>query len=184
MRIKERYASAVSSSNLKSRPETTMSDTDVLSAYAVADQRLSHGKDHYTKHPLAVPLERLFTGDSSAGTQIQQILADMIRGRAIATRIHLTRTQRMDMARAILGWFRNPTCKKCDGHGFMPIPMSRAIGPVRCKPCDSTGRIQIEHLFREEQREIVRWAVLRVELEAGMAGPAAMKALAPSLNFI
>lgn len=181
--IKDRYASAVRSSNLKSVPKTVFSDADVLSAYAIADRRLSNGEDHYSKHPLAVPLERLFTGDSTAATEIVRILADIIRGKSIAMRLDLTRTQRIDMARAVLGWFRHPACPKCGGHGFKIIPGTTTVGGQRCQPCDATGKVPLERLFRVEQRELVRWLVSKMELEAGLAAPVAMKALAPLLNL-
>ena len=48
--IKERYASAVNSSNLKSKVETTYSDSDVIGAYGLAARH----------HPLGVALQRLF----------------------------------------------------------------------------------------------------------------------------
>jgi hypothetical protein len=107
--IKDRYASAVRSSNLRSVPKTRMSDTDVLGAYAIADRRLSTGQDHFTKHPLAVPLERLFLGDDRAAGEVIRILADMIRKKAPSMRVKITQVQATDMARASLGWFRKPT---------------------------------------------------------------------------
>jgi hypothetical protein len=181
--IRDRYASAVNTSNLKSDPKTTYSPTDVLGAYGLADRRLANGIDHHTKHPLAVPLERLFAGDDTAARDIVLRLTGIIRGKAIALRVDLTQSQTRDMARAILGWFRRPACPKCDGHGFKKIAGTTTIGNMRCRPCDATGRVQLEQLYRVEQRQLVRWVVARMELEAGLAGPAARKAIAPQLNF-
>jgi hypothetical protein len=183
MKILDRYASAVHSSNLKSRPETTMSDTDVLGAFGIADRRLSSGEDHFSKHPLAVPLERLFAGDGAAAGVIVQILGGIIRSKAKALRIDMTVLQASDMARVALGWFRNPSCKVCGGHGFKVIANTKTLGDSKCRPCNGSGKVQLELAFRVEQRELVRWTMAQMEREANMAGPAAMKALAPFLDL-
>lgn len=183
MYIQNRYASAVSSSNLQTREETTMSDTDVLGAFAIADRRLSAGVDHFSKHPLSVPLERLFTGDKSAAQEIICILAGIVRGKARALRIRMTAVQASDMARVALGWFGNGACRVCGGHGFKLIPNTKTLGDSRCHPCNGTGKVQLELAFRVEQRELVRWVMAQLERESGQAGPAAMKALCPQLNL-
>jgi hypothetical protein len=183
VKIKDRYASAVNSSNLKSAPETNQSDTDVLAAYAYADRRLSSGEDHFSKHSLAVPLERLFAGDNGSARVIIQILGGMIRGKAQALRIDMTPVQASDMARVCLGWFQFPACRVCGGHGFQVIRNTTTLGDSRCLPCNGTGKVRIELAFRVEQRELVSWAIACMEREAAMAGPVAMKALAPSLDL-
>ena len=183
MKIQNRYASAVNSSNLKIQYETKMSDTDVLGAYGIADRRLANGIDHFTKHPLAVPLERLFMGDSTAAQEIIRILVEIIRKKAPSMRVSVTQVQARDMAKAALAWFRSPACRACGGHGFKLIRNTRTLGDMRCRPCNGTGKTQLEMAFRLEQRELIRWIMTRMELESALAGPAAMKALAPSLNL-
>ena len=183
MKITERYATAVNTSNLKSVPDTIHSASDVLGAYGIADRRLSEGEDQYTKHPLAVPLERLFAGDSASAGVIVQILAGMIRGKAPGLRCPQTETQAVDMARAVLGWFRKPACQACGGHGFKVILNTTTLGDNKCRPCNGTGKVPLELLYRLEQRELVRWAIARMEFESAMAGPAAMRALGNSLDL-
>ena len=183
MYIKDRYASAVNSSNLKSSPQTMCSDTDVLGAYGIADRRLSNGEDQFSKHPLAVPLERLFAGDNAAASVITQILAGLIRGQAQSKRIRMTETQATDMGKVVLGWFRAPACRVCGGHGFRLIPGTTTLGDDKCTPCDGTGKIQLELLFHESQRELVRWAMAKMEEESALAGPAAMKSLGSMLDL-
>lgn len=183
MKITERYSSAVNSSNLKSDPKTVMSDTDTLAAYGIADRRLSQGEDQFSKHPLAVPLERLFAGDNAAAGVIIQILGGIIRHKAKAMRVRMTETQATDMAKAILGWFRKPACPVCNGHGFRLFDSAPSLTNQECFPCNGTGKVPLERLFREEWRELVRWAIAKMELESGMAGPAAMRALAPMLDL-
>jgi hypothetical protein len=183
MHIQDRYASAVHSNNLRGRPDTTCSDTDVLGAMGIADRRLCAGEGHFSKHPLAVPLERLFAGDDSAAGEIIRILAEIIRGKAKALRIRMTEVQGADMARVTLGWFRHPACQVCHGHGFKIIPNTTTLGDSRCRPCNGTGKVLLEQAFRVEQRELVGWVMAQMEREAGMAGPAAMRALAPMLEL-
>lgn len=186
--IKNRYASAVNSSNLKSEERTNTSDSDVLGAMGIADRRLSlgineHGDKIGSEHPMAVPLERLFVGDRASAGVIVQLLAGSIRGKAQSLRIRMSETQATDMAKAVLGWFRQPACRVCGGHGFKVIKNTTVLGDSKCRPCNGSGKVLLEDLFHADQRELVRWAKDQMEREAGQAGPAAMKALAPSLEL-
>lgn len=195
MAITDRYASAVHSSNLKQTSELNKlddqgqsSDVDVLGAFGIADRRLSEGMDHtgkptYDKHPLSVPLERLFAGDSAAAGVIVSLLIDIIRGKANAMRVDLTAVQAKDMARVTLGWFRNNACGVCGGHGFKIIPGTKTLGDSKCQPCEGSGKIPLERGFRHNQRELVRWVMTYLEGEAGQAGPAAMKALSSKMDL-
>lgn len=188
MRISDRYASAVHSSNLKSSPNTMHSATDILGAYGIADRRLNagvdaYGKETFSKHPLAVPLERLFTGDNGAAVTIVDILSGIICGKAKAMRLDLTRVQASDMSRVVLEWFRRGACKSCNGHGFKIIPNTTTLGSIRCPGCDGNGKVLIEKIFRQNHRELVRWVVALMERESSAAGPAAMTALGASMSF-
>ncbi len=160
-----------------------MSDSDVLGAYGIADRRLSEGVDQFSKHPLAVPLERLFAGDNAAAGVIIGILSGIVRHKAKSMRIKMSESQATDMAKAILGWFRKPACPVCHGHGFSLFESAPSLSGQECFSCNGTGKVPLERLFREEWRELVRWAISRMEVEAGMAGPAAIRALAPSLDL-
>ncbi|MDN8612778.1 hypothetical protein [Variovorax ginsengisoli] len=178
MKVTDRYASAVRSSCLTVDERTTFSDTDVLGAMGLAARALtSEG------HPLAVALERLFAGDNGASIEIVEVLATMIRGKAPALRLKLTTTQAVDMARACLAWHRDGVCRPCGGHGTLVIPGSRTLGVQQCKPCRGHGKIPFERQFRVEWRDLAAWLVAEMEREQGRAGPAAMKALAPRLDF-
>lgn len=183
MLIKDRYSSAIRSSNLRAKSDVAMGDVDVLGAYGIADRRLSAGEDHFSRHPLAVPLERMFLGDRSAAADVIGHLTGSIRGKAQALRIRMTELQAADMARVALGWFRQPSCQVCGGHGFKIIHGTKTLGDSRCRPCNGSGKVQLEQAFRVEQRELVRWVMASLEREAGMAGVAAMKALTPMLDL-
>ncbi len=182
MKIQDRYASAIHSSNLKSKPETNMSDSDVLGAYGFADRRLTSGEGHYQEHPLAAPLTRLFNGSRNTG-EVIGILTGLILDRSERMKIGLSEAETRDMARVILGWFRSPRCRACGGHGVKTIRGTTVLGDRRCSPCEGTGTIQIELLYRESRRELVRWAVARMEQESSLAGPEAMKALASRMDL-
>lgn len=178
MKILDRYASAVRSSHLTVDERTTYSDTDVLGAMALADRNLT--KD---SHPLAVALERLFTGDNGAAPKIVGVLAGMVRGKAPALKLKITLTQAEDIARACLAWHRDGVCKPCGGHGTLVIPGSTTLGTQTCKPCRGEGRVPFERQFRVEWRDLAAWLVSEMEREQARAGPAAMKMIAPRLDF-
>jgi hypothetical protein len=178
MRITDRYATAVHSSCLTVDERTTFSDTDVIGAMGLADRSLTAGG-----HPLAVALERMFVGDNGAANKIVEVLACMVRAKAPSMRVGLTHTQAVDMAQACLAWHRDSVCKPCGGHGQHVIKGSTTIGGALCKPCKGTGHIPFEQQFRIEWRELARWLVIEMEREQGRAGPAAMRKIAPSLDF-
>ena len=159
-----------------------MSDSDVVGAMAYADRRLSSGEDHHTKHPLAVPLERLFRGSRNS-KEVIGILADLIQKKAKRSSQEISAVEAKDMARVILGWFRSPRCRVCGGHGLKIIRGTTSLGHQKCAPCQGTGTIQLELLYLESKRELVRWAISRMELEAGLAAPAAMTALASKMDL-
>lgn len=177
MKIIDRYASAIRSSNLKHDERSTNADTDVLGAFGLADKRLSA-----MDHPLSIALTRLFMGDAAASRQIVEILANMARSKAPALHISITKVQAQDMARACLAWHRDSTCKTCGGHGQFVIKGSTTIGGAICKACHGTGKIPFEKQFRYDWRDLARWLVTEMEREQGRVGPEAMKALAPRLE--
>jgi len=178
MKITDRYASAVRSSCLTVDERTTYSDTDVLGAFGLAGRLLE-----IQDHPLAVPLQRLFSGDNKAAVAIVEVLAVMARGKAPALRTDITVLQANDMAKACLAWHRDGVCKPCGGHGQLLIRGTKTIGGAFCRPCRGTGRMPFERQFRHEWRELARWLVSEMEREQGRAGPAALKAIAPRLDF-
>ena len=188
MKITERYASAIKSSNLKTIASTTYGDTDVLGAFGIADRRLSLGINAAgvqvsDRRPLAVPLQRLLMGDSGAAAELVDLLAQGLRGQAKDARIVLTAFSSQKMARAVIAYFRNSACSVCGGHGLEVVPGSNALGSAKCGACKGTGKVQIVKAFRQEHRDLVRWAMDRVEEESSRAGPAAMQALADRLDF-
>jgi hypothetical protein len=173
MRIQDRYAGAVHSSNLKSEPETYRSDPDVLGAYGLAGKR----------NPLATALERLFAGDSKAGREIVNEMATLSWGKARTLKVKLTRVQSEDMARAVLAWHRDGKCKPCGGHGYDGVPGSRTVGDAECRHCYGTTKMPFEPQFKPEHRVLARWLLVTIEKEQSVAGPAAMRALAPMLEI-
>ena len=116
MRITDRYASAIHSSHLKSTPDTTYSDTDVLGAMGLADRELTNAG-----HALSVALERLFMGDNAAAGYIVSVMANMLRNKAPSMHLTITVVQATDIARACLAWHRDGVCKPCGGHGQLVI---------------------------------------------------------------
>jgi hypothetical protein len=179
MSISDRYATAVRSSRLVSDPRSTFSDVDVLGAFGLADRAL---KRH--NHPLAVALERMFTG---AGSTIE-ILAELVlllRGKARRSRMKLTNHQATEIAKACLAWHTDNTCKPCGGHGLMVVPGSHALGTKRCPSCRGDGNIsrEFDRAMPERWHAIARWLIAGMEHEMGRAGPAAMAKLDKEMDF-
>jgi hypothetical protein len=171
--ILDRYASAVRSANLKSDANTSRSDVDVLGAAGLAAKR----------HQLAIALARLFCGDNRASSEIVEMLASMVWGKAQAQHVELKRVQADDMARAVLAWHRDGICKTCSGHGFQLIHGAPAVGDTPCPACHGQRRIPFERQFHPERRQLACWLLAEVEREQAKAGPAALAALAPRLNL-
>ena len=180
-KILDRYASAIYSDNLISRPDTTHSDTDVLGAAGIAGKAtLASGRPGA---PLAMALTRLFSGDNRAGAQIVEILAQMLWRRAPSDGTKLLRTQSVDIARAVLAWHRDGVCKPCGGHGYHVIPGTLTIGDEQCRRCHGTGKRPFESQFTPALQPTARWLLAEIERESAKAGPAAMAALAPRLDL-
>jgi hypothetical protein len=167
MKISDRYASAINSSNLLSIAGTTFSDTDVLGALALASR----------KKPLAVALARLLYGDNKAAAAVVAILEDLVwrQARRMGAKCHQEGAR--GIAQAALGWYRHGACKACHGHGRMLIPGSTVIGERECSDCHGAGRVPFERQFRQDQRNLARWAAAQIEREQSHAWPAAMMLL-------
>lgn len=169
MKIIERYASAVRSSNLRSRENTTFSDPDVIGAFGLAAKR----------EPLGVSLARLLLGDNKAADDVVRRLAEMTRSKFH----HLKQVQAEDMARAVLAWNRHGVCPECDGHGFHVIPGAPSLSDTECKACRGTGRLLLHKQFRKDHQDAALWMQGQIEAVQSTAGQAAMRAIAPSLDL-
>ena len=167
MKISDRYASAINSSNLLSIAGTTFSDTDVLGAAALASR----------KRPLAIALARLLYGDNKAARDVVSTLEDLVWRQARARGIKSHQVGARALAQAALGWYRHGACKACHGHGRMLIPGTTVIGERECSNCNGAGRVPFERQFPPEQRELARWAAARIEREQSLAWPLAMRFL-------
>lgn len=169
MSILDRYASAVHSSNLRSQPNTTFSDPDVIGAFGLAGKR----------EPLGVALARLLLGDNKAANDVVRQLADMTRSKFH----HIKQVQAEDMARAVLAWNRHGVCQECNGHGYQVIPGSPSLSDIECKACHGTGKVLLHKQFRKDHQDAALWMQGQIEAVQSTAGQAAMKSLAPSLDF-
>jgi hypothetical protein len=129
--IDQRYASAVHSKSLSVDEKTTMSDTDVLGAMGLAARVLEDGRTWDGKPvrpaPLAVPLARLFAGDSNAAHEIVRTLATMAFDQSFAYGIKIAKPMCEDMAKSCLAWHRNGICRRCGGHGLSLIPGTKTL---------------------------------------------------------
>lgn len=187
MILRQRYASAVHSKSLTVDEKTTYSDTDVLGAHGLADRNLARGHDgrgrSFTPAPLAVPLERLFSGDHKASHEIVRILAEEAFIEARRWKIQLNRVQAHDMACAVLAWFQHGTCQPCGGRGFPIIKDSPIQSAHECEYCAGSGKIPLRKQFRQEWKDLADWLKDKMEAESGKAGVEAMKLIAARMDL-
>lgn len=173
MTFADRYAPATRSSNLGSKPDTTSSHSDVLGAAGLAAKRA----------PLGIALMRLLSGDNHASATVVAILADKAIGKAYRMGNECGRAEAEALAQAILAWYRHGTCTTCSGHGVQLIPGTTTLGGKECPACRGTGRLRLDKQVGMLRLDLVRWLAAEVDRELAFAGPAAMKALAPSLTL-
>ena len=173
MSYADRYAIATRSSNLRSNPDTTHSDSDVLGAAGLA------GK----KAPLAMALCRLLSGDNHASREIVELMAGMLDGKAYRLRVQMSRLEAKDVSRAVLAWSRDGTCKVCNGHGFQVIEGAPSLSEHRCQSCDPVhrGKRPFMREFATHQLELARWLLAEVEREMAIGWGLAAAKIAPKL---
>jgi hypothetical protein len=184
--IEERYRAAINTSNLAVDPRSFRAPSDVVGAMGLADKHLTagwvttgpDGQGHpIHPSPLAVPLERLFGGDSRVASEIIAILADMVFDQSWVMRVKISRVSAQDMAKACLAWHQHGTCRACGGHGYELIPGSRTHSERECHACHGNRKIPFEDAFPDKWRELAKWAVVQIDREAGHAGPRAMQTI-------
>lgn len=172
MTIIDRYSTAIRSSNLGSKPETTQSDSDVLGAAGLAAKR----------SPLAIALLRLFCGDNHASQSIVGIMADKAVGKAYRMGNKCSRVEAWDISAAVLAWHRDGACKVCGGHGVKLIPGTTTLSGDKCTACKE-GKIRFDQQFPMQRLELARWLAAELDREQAIAGADAMRALAPKLTL-
>jgi hypothetical protein len=168
--ILDRYASAVRSSNLRSQPNTTFSDPDVIGAFGLAGKR----------EPLGVALQRLFTGDSGAFNDVIEILAEKLTSHFAG---QITTSRARFVAKKVIDWNRDKVCHVCNGLGRELIPGTPTIGTKDCGACRGTGQALFQKIFHRESLRFADWTQMQIEIVQSRAGQEAMKSLAPSLEL-
>ena len=170
MFILERLASAVHTSNLKSDPRTSYSDSDVIGAAGLAAKY----------EPLGIAITDLLTGGRAAGV-IEELSSIGFR-KARTLRIKISTGQARAVATAVLSWYRHGKCQPCGGTGYRTIPGTPVHGD-ECSHCRGTTNIPFESQFRQEWQPLARWLHAEIERSQVSAGIAAMKLIAPKLDF-
>ena len=184
--ITDRYATAVHSSNLASDPDTTRSDSDVLGAMGFAGKPwLTDPGGHVRRRgsPLGAALLRLFMGDNHASSTIVEILAAKADGKAHRTGVDITRLEAEDLARKVLAWHRDGICRPCGGHGVQIIPGTTTLSGANCTHCGGSGRLRLDRHIVLQHLDLAQWLLAEMDREMGVAGPLAMRALAPRLDL-
>lgn len=185
----ERYASAVSGGNMKSEPDTTMSNTDVLGAMGYVGKvwRTLPNGDKIKGRPLAAALFRVFMAEGDSGRDAIAIMAQMLTGRAPLMGLELNGVVAEAIAENVLDWHRKSVCAVCHGHGYKAIggefgKARSVIGDEACGECGGSGKRPFDAVFTDGLLPIAHWLRDRVEAETNGAASAAMAALAPSID--
>ena len=179
-RFEDHYARAVHSGDMRSRPETTFSDSDVCGAAGLASRR----------RPLAMALLRLFMADNGGAAEVVALLAGMAVSKAYhAGGDQLGATEAQDIARAVLAWHRDGVCRACGGHGFELAGNAElgegraALGDTACRACSGTRKVPFERQFRAEQVWLAQWLRAEIEREQAFAGTEAMRSLGSLMDL-
>ena len=192
MSIKERYASAVNSSNLSVKYETNFSDTDCLAAMGLAARH----------HPLGAALQRLFVDGKARecvdlmakmardhSQQLQPATQNPRKGGTTAFNSRgkgrgLSPFQSQRLAEKVLAWYRHGVCTECGGTGKeIIIEPKPHLSEDDCRHCRGTGRRLFEPNFTAETLEVAVWLRNEVSKHQAMAGKAAMLAIGVSIDL-
>ena len=174
MEIKDRYARAIRSSRMVATPGEDRADIDVLGAAGLAAKT----------QPLCLALMRLLSGDNQAAREVVEVLAEKATSKAHHMGMEpLERQQALALCAVVLDWYRNGTCKPCEGRSQSLIPGTPHLSGLDCPSCRGTGRRPFEQVARLEHRELSQWLRDEVEKAVAIAGPAVMRRLAPTLEL-
>lgn len=191
MKIEQRYAEAISRGDVSSTPRSTFAGADVLGAMAFAAKPVQAALAPGQKrrgHPLAIALLRMFLLGDKEAKAVCALMTRMAVSKAHEWRQPIGEAGADIMAGLVLAWHRDSVCKVCGGHGFRLLfdaELGEGRGVVSDQPCDAchgTGRREFDGLFPSERVELARWLRAKVERETALAGPAAMRRLAPKLE--
>jgi hypothetical protein len=169
-RILERYAQAVNSDNLTVDERTIMSDTDVLGAAGLAARH----------HALGIALTRLFA--DGRPEYVLAHLTDMAFKRSRTLNMRFSRVEAVELAQAVLGWYRFGACQPCGGTGYTVIKGTPVHGD-ECPHCLATGKVQFDRQFPTPWVELARWLSGEIDRAQAAAGSAAMAMLAPRMDL-
>ena len=172
MSLKERYASAVNSSNLSVKYETNFSDTDCLAAMGIAAR-------HF---PLGAALQRLFVDGKAR--ECVDLMAKMARDHSFRIKARISPFQCQRLAEKVLAWYRHGVCTECGGTGKEVIIEPKPhLSDEDCRHCYGTGRRPFAPNFSAETLEVAMWLRNEVSKHQALAGKAAMLAIAPSFDL-
>lgn len=177
-KIVERYAAAVNRGDLSSDARSTFAGADVCGAFGLASR----------KYRLAAALARMFVGGDKEAREVSRMMTRMLVSKAYQWGQPIGEAGADIMAGLVLHWHRDSACKVCGGHGFKLL-FDAELGDGRgvvsdspCPACGGSGKRPFEAMFPIERVPLANWLRGKVERETALAGPAAMRKLAPDLT--
>ena len=171
MKILNRYAAAIHAKTLKPDPRSVWSDLDVLGAAGLAAKT----------QPLGIALARMLSGGGHQ--DVIDSMAHVTYERSHRMKVEITQAQAIDIATAVLSWYRFGTCNHCRGIGYQIIKGTPSLGQ-ECKRCKGSGKIEFEGQFPYEWRDLASWLAGEIERTKAQAGDTAMRRIANNLDFV
>jgi len=140
----ERYMTARSSSNLKSDPRTRMSATDILTASGLS------GAENDLAHNIWVLIHKPTIGRLQETSDALAVRLGKSKVRCKSPRY---------VARTVLLWHLNKTCKTCDGLGKMRIAGTPHLSDDTCLDCGGSG----ERPLTTGEPDAVQWLLREIK---------------------
>ena len=130
---RDRYASAVHTSDLTPRARSVLAPLDLLGAAGMAGQR----------QPLGMLLQRLRAEPSAAAQRVAAAaLAERLREAVRRRQVRRDGAASECVAADALAWWLDPTCRCCGGVQF--VARDARLTAKVCRPCAGTGRRPLE----------------------------------------
>lgn len=158
MSVVEQYTRAVNSRNLKIQEFVCDVDKIIAAGWAVGtDERKS----------LALSMQRWMSGDMRGMNQVVELMAGWVKGMAARNQRTMTvptRTEAVDLSRAVCAWWMHKVCPDCGGHGHPLIEGTPVLDESKdCPSCNGTGQRSLTKGMTEQQSALAEWLVSSLE---------------------
>lgn len=145
IKVDERYATAINSSNLKmdTRDGAPIGDVDLCVAVAWSSARLGRSLLRLvSEYGKPIRLQGMSTTDAILLVGKLKSLRDVQRELAIQLKLW-GHPQPIDASLSIISWWLVRVCRKCDGRGYEVVPGTARLSAKQCNYCHGTGEAKL-----------------------------------------